>query len=143
MRTTYKLTLDEANQIIETCKSKALQMGIDMDIAVTDDGGNLIAFQRMDLAKITSITIAIDKAFTAAAARKATREYGDASQPGKPAYGIDSCLGGRVVVIAGGLPIFAGDEIVGGIGVSSGAPGQDEEVAQAGLDYFLSSISTT
>jgi len=57
-------------------------------IDVTDEAGDLIAFERMEGGKISSITIAIDEAFTAAAARKATHDYGSASQPGGAAWGI-------------------------------------------------------
>ncbi len=141
MRTVPKLTLNEANAIIQACVEKAEAMGLDMDIAVTDDGGHLIAFQRMNDARVTSINIAIDKAFTASGARKSTREYGDAAQPGKPAYGINSALQGRIILLAGGLPLFSNDTIVGGVGCSSGTPDQDEEVAQAGVDLFLSTIA--
>jgi len=45
-------------------------------------------------------------------------------------------LGGRMVVIAGGLPALSGGEVVGGIGVSGGSPTQDLEVAEAGVQAF-------
>ncbi|WP_349236729.1 heme-binding protein [Devosia sp. 919] len=50
--------------------------------------------------------MAIDKAFTAGAARKATHGYGTASQPGAPAHGIASAIGGRWMVVGGGLPVL-------------------------------------
>ena len=140
MITVPKLILDDANNIVAACINKANEIDVDMDIAVTDDGGHLIAFQKMDNARITSIAIAIDKAFTASAARKSTREYGDVAQPGKPAFGINTSSQGRFSLIAGGLPIFADGHIVGGVGCSSGTPDQDEVVAQAGLDKFLSDL---
>lgn len=108
-----------------------------MCIAITDESGQLIAFERMEGGKVTSTTIAIDKAFTAAGAKKATHEYGAASQPGAPAYGINSAIGGRLMVVGGGLPVMVSGECVGGIGVSSGSPAQDQEVAQAGIDAFM------
>ena len=111
-------------------------MGVPMCIAVTDEGGNLIAFERMDGGKVTSSTIAIDKAFTASAAKKATHEYGEVSQPGKPAYGINTAISGRLSVVGGGLPVVVDGEVVGGIGVSSGTPAQDIECAQAALQRF-------
>jgi uncharacterized protein GlcG (DUF336 family) len=111
-----------------------------MDIAIVDDGGNLLMFQRMDNARVTSISIAIDKAFTAGAARKSTRAYGEVSGPGQPAFGINSSIQGRFMIFAGGLPIFIDDQPVGGIGCSSGSPDQDEEVARAGIDALLSAI---
>jgi len=122
-------------------EAKALEIGQHMDIAITDDAGVLILFQRMDNARITSADIAISKAFTAAAARKSTRDYGKVSQPEGPTFGIHTSNQGRFSIIAGGLPAFVGDEIVGGIGCSSGTPDQDEVVAQAGLDALLATLS--
>lgn len=133
-----RLDIADARTVIACARARAEAIGVPMCIAVTDESGQLIAFERMDGGKVTSIAIAIDKAFTAAAARKATHEYGAASQPGAPAYGIASALGGRLMVVAGGLPIFVDGEVVGGIGVSSGAPSQDQDVAQAGINGWLS-----
>lgn len=138
MLTLTRLDLADAHRLLAGARSKATEMGVPMCIAVTDECGNLIAFDRMDGGKVTSSTIAVDKAFTAAAAKKATHEYGALSQPGQPAYGIASAIGGRLMVVGGGLPVVVGDDVVGGIGVSSGTPDQDRQVAQAGIDHFLS-----
>ena len=132
-----RLSLDDAKLITAACEQKAREIGIDMDIAVADESGNLISFQRMDSARITSIQIAIDKAWTAAAARKSTRDYWIASQPGSPAYGISSSNNGRFCTVPGGIPIFIENQIVGGVGCSSGTPDQDESVSQAGVDAFI------
>jgi uncharacterized protein GlcG (DUF336 family) len=112
-----------------------------MCIAICDESGQLIAFERMDGGKITSTIIAQDKAYTAAGAKRTTESYGVASQPGSPAYGINSAIGGKLLVVAGGLPVFVGGEVVGGIGLSSGTPAQDSECAQAGIDAFLQSLN--
>jgi len=137
MKQVPRLTLDDAKLMLAAAEKKATKIGVDMDIAIVDDGGNLLMFQRMDNARITSITIAIDKAFTAGAARKSTRDYGNVSGPGQPAFGINSAIQGRFMIFAGGLPIVIDDQPVGGIGCSSGTPDQDEEVAQAGIDALL------
>jgi len=108
-----------------------------MDIAIVDDGGHLMLFTRMDNARITSINISIDKAFTAAAARKATSDYGKAVRNHGPAFGIQTSHQGRFCVVGGGLPLFVDSQIVGGIGCSSGTPDQDIVVAQAGIDACL------
>ncbi|MFQ6024250.1 MAG: heme-binding protein [Acidiferrobacterales bacterium] len=142
MRTVPKLTLDDARIIMDAAETKAREIGVDMDIAITDDGGNLLMFHRMDNARVTSIDIAISKAFTAAAARKSTRAYGETSGPGGPSYGIHVSNQGRFMVFAGGLPIFVDDHIVGGIGCSSGHPDQDETVAQAGFDALLNRLES-
>ena len=140
MITIQRLDLDDARLMLDAAKVKAVEVAVPMCIAITDDAGNLIAFERMDGGKVTSTTIAIDKSYTASGAKKATHEYGDASQPGKPAYGISSAIGGRLMVVGGGLPVVVDGHCVGGIGVSSGSPAQDMEVAQAGVDALLSSL---
>lgn len=137
MMTVKRLDLADAGVLLEAARAKASEIGVPMCIAITDEGGNLVAFERMDGGKVTSITIAIDKAFTAAGAKKATHEYGEVSQPGKPVYGIASAIGGRLMVVGGGLPVVVDSDVVGGIGVSSGTPAQDREVAQAGIDAFI------
>jgi len=142
MQTFKRIDLSDAGILLAGARDRAQAIGVPMCIAITDEGGNLLAFERMDGGKITSIPIAIDKAFTAAGARKATHEYGASSQPGAPAYGINSAIGGRLMVVGGGLPISADGQVVGGIGVSSGTPAQDQEVAQAGLDAFLKTIQS-
>jgi uncharacterized protein GlcG (DUF336 family) len=140
MKTVPKLTLDDARVIMAAAEEKARAIGVDMDIAVTDDGGNLIMFHRMDGARITSIDIAINKAFTAAAGRKSTREYGRSGAPSGPSFGIHVSNQGRFMIFPGGLPIFVAGEIVGGVGCSSGHADQDEVVAQAGIDAFLKNL---
>jgi len=136
MLTITRLDIDEANELISAARSKAKNIGVPMCIAITDESGNLIAFERMNGAKITSITLAIDKAFTATGIKKSTHALGEVNQPGMPAHGIASALGGRMVVVAGGLPVLVDGAVVGGIGVSSGSPAQDLEVAQASVDAF-------
>ncbi|WP_276717875.1 GlcG/HbpS family heme-binding protein [Pseudooceanicola nitratireducens] len=140
MITVTRLELNDAHVMLRAARAKADEIGVPMCIAITDDAGNLVAFERMDGGKVTSSTIAIDKSFTASGAKKATHEYGDASQPGKPAYGIASAIGGRLMVVGGGLPVMVNGQCVGGIGVSSGTPAQDMEVAQAGLDAVLATV---
>jgi uncharacterized protein GlcG (DUF336 family) len=140
MKMVPKLTLDDARIAMEGAERKAREIGVDMDIAITDDGGHLLMFHRMDNARVSSIDIAISKAFTAAAARRPTRSYAESGQPGGPAYGIHISNQGRFMIIPGGLPIFVDQQIVGGIGCSSGHCDQDEAVAQAGIDALSSHI---
>ena len=127
---------------MDAAEKKASQIGVDMDIAITDDSGSLLMFHRMDDARITSIDVSINKAFTAAAARRSTRAYAEASQPGGPAFGINVSNQGRFMIVAGGLPIFVEDQIVGRVGCSSGHPDQDEAVAQAGIEALLTNLAT-
>lgn len=140
MLTIQRLDIADARVMIAGARAKAEEIGVPMCIAITDEGGNLVAFERMDGGKVTSSTIAVDKAFTAAGAKKATHEYGEVSQPGKPAYGIASAIGGRLMVVGGGLPVEVDGAVVGGIGVSSGTPAQDRDVAEAGIAAFMATL---
>jgi uncharacterized protein GlcG (DUF336 family) len=140
MLTITRLDHSDAQLLIQGAREKATEIGIPMCIAITDESGNLIAFERMDGGKITSITVAQDKAFTASAARKATHEYNQACVPGNLVFGIHTALGGRLCVVGGGLPITVNGEVVGGIGLSSGTPQQDMDCAAAGIEHFLNSL---
>ncbi|WP_207062674.1 heme-binding protein [Motiliproteus sp. SC1-56] len=134
-----RLNQREAQCLIEGARNKAVEIGVPMCIAITDESGALVAFERMDGGKVTSVTIAQDKAFTAAAARKATHEYNEVCVPGSLVFGIHTAIGGRLCVVGGGLPVAVDGEVVGGIGISSGTPQQDMLCAQAGIDHFLQS----
>ena len=132
-----RLTLSDARTILAGAEAKAGEIGVDMDIAVVDDGGHLIAFVRMDKARVTSIDVAINKAFTAACARKGTHEYAAVAGAGGPAFGIHVSNQGRFMIFGGGLPVFVDGMIAGGVGCSSGSPEQDQAVAQAGIDRLM------
>lgn len=140
MLTIQRLSVDDAKVLIDGARAKAVEIGVPMCIAVTDESGNLIAFERMDGGKVTSAIVAQDKAFTAAAARKATHDYNAACVPGNLVFGIHTAIGGRLSVVGGGLPVSVDGAVVGGIGVSSGTPQQDMQCAQAGIDHFLSGL---
>ena len=93
MLTIKRLDQQECKILIEGARNKATEMGIPMCIAITDESGNLLAFERMDGGKVTSITIAIDKSFTASAAKKATHDYNAVNVPGNLAFGIHTEVG--------------------------------------------------
>lgn len=133
-----RLSLEDAQILLAGAKQKATEINVPMCIAVTDESGNLIAFERMDGGKAHSIQVSQDKAFTAGASRKATHEYNAVNTPGSLAFGIHTECGGHISTVGGGLPLQIDGDFVGGIGVSSGTPQQDMDVAQAGIDYFLS-----
>lgn len=133
-----RLDIKDAQLLIEGARNKANEIGVPMCIAVTDDSGNLVAFERMDGGKAHSIMVAQDKAFTSGAARKATHEYNAANTPGSLAFGIHTECNGRISTVGGGYPIEIDGAFVGGIGTSSGTPQQDMDVSQAAIEHFLS-----
>ncbi len=132
-----RLSLDDARLLIRGATRRANAIMVPMVIAVVDESGHLIAFERMDGGKILSTTLAVEKATTAAVSRKATHDYNAAALPGQLTFGIQHALGGRFSLVGGGRPVVVGSDVVGGIGVSGGAPEQDMDVAQAGIDHFL------
>lgn len=126
-----ELTLEQARAVITAGEKKAGEIGQPMNIAVVDEGGNLLAFARMADAWLGSIDIALSKAFTARAFNLPTKDLGALSQPGKPLFGIHATNAGRVVIFAGGLPLERGGRIIGAVGVSGGSVEQDQVVAEA------------
>jgi uncharacterized protein GlcG (DUF336 family) len=136
MLTIRRLSLEEADILIEGAAIKAREIKVPMCIAVTDESGHLIAFDRMDGGKVSSISIAIDKAFTGAVARRGTHVYNELCQPGKPTFGIHVTNEGHFSIIGGGLPVFVNGEIVAGIGISSGSAEQDQVCAEAAVAHF-------
>ncbi|MQA04941.1 MAG: heme-binding protein [Streptosporangiales bacterium] len=137
MLTTRRLDIADARCILRGAAEHADRIGVPMCSAVVDDAGVLIAFERLDGGKVSSVAIAIDKAFTAAAARNTTAFYGDDANPNSPGWRISGTNGGHFSTIGGGIPVVVDGAVVGGIGVSSGTATQDVEVAEAALDYFL------
>lgn len=131
-----KMSLDLALKLIAAARQKAKEIGVPMVIAVVDPGGNLVALQRMDDALLVSISIAANKAYTAAATKIPTHELAKAAQPGGPLFGIHTTDGCRIVIFGGGFPLKKGDSIVGGIGVSGGSVEEDMACAMAALERF-------
>lgn len=136
MLTTISLDRNDAAVLVDGAREAANAMGVPMSIAVSDPAGNLIMFEQMDGAKVSSIATAIDKAFTGATARKGTHIYNQLCVPGEPTFGIHNTNGGRFSIIGGGLPVMADDAVIGGVGISSGTAGEDLEVAQAAVEHF-------
>ena len=127
------LKLADARRIIAAAEKEAVKIGQPMNIAVVDEGANLIAHVRMDNAWIGSIDISINKAFTSRAFNISTKELAENSQPGDQFFGIHASNHDRVMIFAGGIPLKDKNGIViGAIGVSGGGGAQDHMVAEAG-----------
>lgn len=140
LTTQHNLSLHAAQIAAAACIKKATEIGVPMNIAIVDATLYLLHFARMPGAKLTSVDIAINKAFTAAGHRNPTHVYREVVWPGGPAYGINNSNGGRFTVIGGGVPVVVDGEVVGAVGCSTGTPEQDREVAQAGVDAVVEYI---
>lgn len=128
--------LEDARRIIVAAEKKAQELGQPMNIAVADEGGNLVAHVRMDGAWLGSIDISIKKAFTSRAFDITTQELAKHTQPGGPFYGIHASNDGKVMIFAGGVPLKKNGKVVGAVGVSGGSGDQDHAVATAGASAF-------
>ena len=129
-------TLSDARRIIAAAEKKAVEIGQPMNIAVADEGGNLVAHVRMDGAWMGSIDISIKKAFTSRAFDISTKDLATHSQSGDQFFGIHASNGGKVMIFAGGIPLKKDGKVVGAIGVSGGSGDQDHTVAEAGAAAF-------
>jgi|tagenome__1003787_1003787.scaffolds.fasta_scaffold20015074_2 uncharacterized protein GlcG (DUF336 family) len=131
------ITLAQAETIIEACKAEAVSVGQPMNIAVVDDGGNLVAFAAMDDTKLVGENISQRKALTAVMFQADTRDLVPLVQPGAPLYGIESTNDGKLVIFGGGVLLRTPDgRIAGGVGVSAGSVEEDHQVAEAGRKAF-------
>ncbi|KIV50997.1 DNA polymerase III subunit delta' [Aneurinibacillus migulanus] len=131
-----RLTLDIAKAMIEHAEHEAHQIGVPMVISVVDEGGNLVAFHRMDDALLVSIDIAQNKAWTSVALKMPTANLAEASAPGAELYGINTTNNGRVILFGGGIPLCSENRIIGAVGVSGGSVEQDVRVAEAAVKSF-------
>ena len=130
------LRLADAQRVIAAAQKKAAEIGQPMNIAVADEGANLVAHVRMDDAWLGSVDISINKAFTARAFDISTKDLSTHAQPGAQFYGIHASNHGRVMIFAGGIPLARDGKVVGAIGVSGGSGEQDHAVAEAGAAAF-------
>ncbi len=132
-RNNPKLILEGARAVLAAAERRAREIGIPMDIAVVDDGGHLLAFARMDGAKLSSVQIAITKAECAAIRRMPTGPVMAGDQPDL-LLSLSLAVGSRAhqTPLRGGVPLMVDGVCVGAIGVSNGSEDQDVDVARAG-----------
>src|SRR5262249_53789362 len=126
------ITLDAADALVRAAVAHARQLGLAQVIVVMDGNGILKAMIRMDTARVSSISIAHDKAYTAAARRKSREAYGTglaATPVPLQSAGLQPHMG----LGPGGFPIWVDGQVIGAIGVSGGTGAQDAEVALAAL----------
>ena len=141
MLTIRTLSLEEAEIALDAAQQRAEEIGVPEVLCVADASGYPIALRRLDGGKVTSVQIAINKAFTAAGHRKPTHNYKNAL-PGEEAFGIFTQHEGRFTVFVGGYPIFVDGQCVGALAASGGNGEQDETVCQAGIAALMEYLGT-
>ena len=128
MRDKPCLTSADVEKAMVACKAEAERNKWSVAIAIVDDGGFLLHFQRMEGVAAVSADVALGKARTAALTRRPSKVFEERVKE-RPAF-ANFPAG---VLIQGGLPIMARNECVGAIGVSGVQSDQDEQIAQAGV----------
>ena len=132
------LTYEGARLAAEAAGAVATSRGVSPVVAVVDAGGELVYLWRPDRAQVASVGVATDKARTAAIYRRPSKDFEDQASGGRP-----SALHlARAVPLQGGIPLLAGDEIVGAIGVSGASSAEeDSELAVAGAEAFAKALA--
>lgn len=138
----FEVDLDLAQRMSAAARRSAEADIAVVSVAVVDAGGNLICFERMDGAEIAGPVLARDKAFTAVAHRIATDELTALVAPGAALAGMYAQDAGRYVAFAGGLPLWDGDRVIGGVGVSGGTAEQDLRAAQAAYAVYVTAAGS-
>jgi len=128
--TKKSLSLEDAKKVAAGAAAEARKNKWNLDIAIVDDGGHLIYFERTDGTMLAGADLAIGKARTAVVFQRPTKALEDALNGGQ--HAILSFP--NAVPREGGLLIVVDEKIVGGIGVSGGKPSEDAQVAKAGVD---------
>lgn len=130
MRVLKAMTLDEAMQMLHAVKARLDEKQLGAAVAVVDAHGELLAFLRTDSCRLPCVTVAINKAYTAARERVESQKFGaDARERGFPLTNYGEL---RYVTWGGGVPVRSGGEVVGAIGVSGLTEEEDVELALLG-----------
>lgn len=123
------VTLEEARKIATAAAVEARAKNWNVAIAIVDNHGFLIYFERMDDTQTASPHIAQEKARTAAMFRRPSSGFEETVMKGRVnVMGLPGA-----VPVTGGVPIMRDGKVIGGIGVSGVASDQDEQIARAGL----------
>ncbi|KJS86623.1 MAG: hypothetical protein JM58_06635 [Peptococcaceae bacterium BICA1-8] len=130
-QTLKSVSSEQAQLLAREAIVKAKQLDINISVAIVCGGGHLVFFQRMDKAKIFSIDLAMKKAYTAAITQVDTHNWEDWAKS-RSLFGIESDT--RLVLFSGGLKVMESNTVIGGIGVSGGAPEQDRLCCEAAIN---------
>ncbi|MCX7714144.1 MAG: cob(I)yrinic acid a,c-diamide adenosyltransferase [Clostridia bacterium] len=130
-----QLTLTLAKEISDAIEKKAMGMGLNVVVAIADQGANLMLLHSMDDAYIASAQIAQDKAYTAVSLKMSTQTALELSRGGS-LDGLGATSSNKLILLGGGVPLKLENAVLGGLGVSGGTAEQDIELAEYGARYF-------
>jgi len=134
-------TLDysDAKKAVDLIVEKALHMQKAAALAVADAHGDLICFARMDGAPVSSIAVAMNKAWTAARERKSTKEIGEKVKHPEKGHDITYYGDPKYVGWGGGIPVWKNGEVIGAVAVSGLSSTEDIALAELGVELIARS----
>lgn len=124
---------DEAWDMVCKAKEQAKKEGVPVVITLVDKSAEVVMTYRMEDALLVSTDMAYKKAYTAVAMKMPSKDLAPLTQPGQWLFNLETMTDNKVVSLAGGIPIYHGDQIIGAIGISGGSADQDQRIAEAGL----------
>jgi uncharacterized protein GlcG (DUF336 family) len=130
MFTRKVLSADDVKRIAAAAEAEAVRNQWNVTIAIVDEGGHLLALQRLDGAPPISSYIAPEKARTAALGRRETKLYEDVINQGRVSFLSAPVLQG---MLEGGVPVIVDGQVIGAVGVSGVKSGEDAQIAKAGI----------
>jgi len=139
MRTIQTLDYSEAKRAADLIVEKAYAMQKAASVAVADSHGDLICFARMDGAPVSSIRIAMNKAWTAARERKPTKDIGEKVKHPEKGHDIAYFGDPNYVGWGGGIPVWKNGEVVGSVAVSGLSSAEDIALATLGVELLTAS----
>lgn len=124
---------EEAWDIVCKARKQAQVEGIPVVITVVDQSAEVVMTYRMEDALLVSSDMAYKKAYTAIGMKMQSKDLAPLTQPGQWLFNLETMTDNKVVSLAGGVPIYNGDRIIGAIGISGGSADQDQRIAEAAL----------
>lgn len=126
------LTLPMARAMATAAEARAAENRTEVVVTVLDSGGHAVLLERMPGAQLASLALAQRKALSAVYYKRPSASFEAALAGGKEAVvALPDAM-----PAAGGIPIFAGTQLIGAIGVSGGSNAQDQLAAEAGMQAF-------
>jgi len=132
MQSKAVLTQDDVAKVLDAAQQEAERENWAITVAVTDDGGHLLALRRLDGAAPFTADVAANKARSAAMGRKETQVFEEMINGGRTAF-VSAPM---QALLSGGVPIIVDGQVVGAVGISGVKPDQDVQVAKAAVSVL-------
>ena len=139
MRTVHTLDFADAKRAVDLIIDKLSQMQKAAVVAVADVHGDLVCLARMDGAPVSSIQVAMNKAWTAARERKPTKDIGEKVKHPEKGHDIAYYGDPKYIGWGGGIPVVKNGQVVGAVAVSGLSSNEDIALATLGVDLIAGS----